>query len=154
VVEWQLTIDSNHPSRLVRFWAPVLDYEVQPPPEGFETWRAWYVSVGVPADEFGPDNDGTDPIFDPTGAGPKIWFQIVPEPKSGKNRLHLDIDVGGGRAVPLEGRARRVEARVAELLEAGGSVYRRYPADFEVVEDVDRYAVVMGDPEGNEFCVA
>jgi len=154
VVEWQLTIDSNDPSRLVRFWAPVLGYEVQPPPDGFGSWKAWYVSVGVPEEEFGPDNDGTDRIFDPAGSGPKIWFQIVPERKSVRNRLHLEVYVSGGRTVPLAERARRIEARVAELVEAGGSISRRYPADFEVVEDADHYFVVMGDPEGNEFCVA
>jgi len=48
---WQLTIDSIDPPRLARFWAPVLGYEVQPPPEGFESWNAWYVAVGVPEDE-------------------------------------------------------------------------------------------------------
>jgi hypothetical protein len=39
-------------------------------------------------------------------AGPRIWFQVVRERKAVKNRLHLDISVGGGRAVPIETRRR------------------------------------------------
>jgi hypothetical protein len=40
------------------------------------------------------------------GRGPRIWFQVVWERKAVKNRLHLDISVGGGRAVPIETRRR------------------------------------------------
>jgi hypothetical protein len=41
-----------------------------------------------------------DCIVDPGRRGPRIWFQVVPERKAAKNRLHLDIGVSGGRAVP------------------------------------------------------
>ena len=54
---------------------------------------------------------------------------------------------GGGRTVPLEQRRERVDARVAELVELGGSIIRATESD-------DHYAAVMGDPEGNELCVA
>jgi Glyoxalase-like domain len=154
-MEWQLTIDANDPARLVRFWAPVLGYLPQPPPAGFATWNDWYRSVGVPEDELDLTGDGTDRIMDPTGAGPRIWFQVVPETKAGKNRLHLDIYPGGrDRSVPLALRRERVEAFVAGLVTTGASVQRRYPADFPASgADVEGYFVVLLDPEGNEFCV-
>ena len=97
-MEWQITVDCADPSPLVRFWAAALDYVVTPPPEGFETWNAYYLSVGVPEDELDLDSDGSDRIMDPSGAGPRVWFQVVPEPKNGKNRLHLDLFPPGGTA--------------------------------------------------------
>ncbi len=150
MADWQLTIDCHSPSRLVGFWAEVLGYEVMEPPSGFDTWNDWYLSVGVPADELDLDSDSADRIADPTGNGPSIWFQSVPENKTVKNRLHLDISVGGGRDNPIEERRRRVDARVAELVELGASV--DHAAKGEKHED--HYFVVMRDPEGNEFCVA
>ncbi len=147
MAEWQLTIDCNDPGPLVRFWAEVLDYEVQPPPDGFGTWNDWYLSVGVPGDELDLDGDGADRIYDPTGKGPKIWFQAVPEAKTIKNRLHLDVYVGGGRSVPIEERRQRVNSRVSELVDLGASI--------DHITDVDgSYFTVMQDPAGNEFCVA
>src|SRR6476646_4042116 len=148
---WQLTIDANDPARLVAFWAPVLGYEVQPPPVGHATWNAWYLSIGVPEDELDPTGDGADRIQDPTGRGPNIWFQAVPETKTGKNRLHLDVlATGGDRSLPLERRREVVEARVAELVAAGARVRTRFPE----ADGIDHYGVVMLDPEGNEFCAA
>jgi hypothetical protein len=154
MVAWQLTIDANDPERLLRFWGPALGYVPQPPPDGFATWREWYVSVGVPDDEFDDGADGSDRLMDPDGAGPSIWFQPVPEHKAGKNRLHLDIFASGGRDVPLELRRERVDAKVAELVEAGARVHKRFPEDDEDPEVSDHYARVMQYPEGNEFCVA
>ncbi len=144
---WQITVDCSDPSRLVGFWAEALGYEPQPPPDGFDSWNAWYLSVGVPEDELELDGDGSDRIRDPRGEGPNIWFQPVPEPKSVKNRLHFDIYVGGGRGVPIEERRNRVDARVAELVAIGGTI--RNTSD-----ENDHYFVGMRDPEGNEFCVA
>ena len=147
VSDWQLTMDCHDPAVLVPFWAAALDYEAQPPPDGFATWNDWYRSVGVPDDELDPDGDGTDRIRDPAGRKPGIWFQVVPEAKSVKNRLHLDVQVGGGRAVPLELRRQRVLAKVDQLLELGARI-----ADSHA-DDSSHCAVVMRDPEGNEFCV-
>lgn len=163
MVDWQLTIDSNDPGVLVKFWAPVLGYEVQPPPEGFDTWNDYYASIGVPEHELDADGDGSDRIFDPAGAGPPIWFQIVPEKKSIKNRFHFDLyPTRRDKSLSFEQRQQLVEAKVEELLLAGASVVRRYPDDFarpagEGSDDaaaVDGYFVLMADPEGNEFCVA
>jgi len=147
-VPFQLTIDCADPDAQVRFWAVALGYVPKPPPDGFDSWRAWYESVGVPAEELG-DGDCTDRLVDPDGKGPDIWFQQVPEGKVGKNRLHLDVFVGGGRTVPLAIRRERVDAKVADLLAAGASTYR-IGGD----ADPDHYGVLMRDPEGNEFCIA
>ena len=84
---FQLTIDSQAPARLVEFWCLALGYRPAPPPEGFTSWNSWYRSVGVPEDELAPDGEEADRIIDPTGAGPEIWFQPVPEPKTVKNWL-------------------------------------------------------------------
>jgi hypothetical protein len=150
MTEWQLTIDCIDPSRLVGFWSNSLGYEIQPPPDGFVTWNEWYQSVGVPDDELDLAGDGSDRLLDPTGRGPKIWFQPVPEAKIGKNRLHLDIFVGGGRTTPIDQRRQRVDSRAAELIDIGATIdHAADPAG-----ESDRYYVVMRDPQGNEFCVA
>lgn len=151
---WQLTIDANDPARLVRFWATVLGYEPQPPPTGFDTWNDWYRSVGVPDEDLDVDGDGMDRIQDPAGEGPLIWFQLVPEVKSGKNRWHLDLPgVDPERRLPAGERARLVDQRIAELTALGATVLRRYPDDFDD-QSAEGHFVVMGDPEGNEFCVS
>ena len=149
MVTWQLTIDCADPARMVAFWGPALGYEPAPPPEGHATWNDWYRSVGVPDDELDQAGDGTDRLQDPSGEGPRIWFQVVPESKQGKNRLHLDLYPTGPdrRSLPLERRREIVEARVAELEAAGASVLRRN-------DDHGGYAATMADPEGNEFCVS
>ncbi|MDQ1246378.1 MAG: hypothetical protein QG597_746 [Actinomycetota bacterium] len=145
---FQLTIDCAQPQRLVPFWVAALGYVVEPPPAGAVTWRDYWLSIGVPESELG-DGDCADSIIDPSGRGPRIWFQQVPEPKVGKNRLHLDLKVGGDRAeVPLARRRERIEAEVTRLCAAGAAVSRR-----DDVDGVDHYYVVMIDPEGNEFCV-
>jgi hypothetical protein len=150
MVTWQLTIDCADPSLMVRFWGPVLGYEVMPPPEGHVSWNEWYLAVGVPADELDLAGDGSDRLHDPTGGGPPIWFQAVPEPKTGKNRLHLDVyPTGRDRTLPWGRRTALVDARVGELVEAGATV-----RDTRADPENDFYAVVMLDPEGNEFCVA
>ena len=100
-VSFQLVIDCADPEPLARFWAAALGYELEPPPEGFASWDAYWRDVGVPEDELGL---GADCITDPDGLGPRIWFQVVPERKAVKNRLHLDIGASGGRAVPIQKR--------------------------------------------------
>lgn len=148
MTDFQLTIDCADPERLVAFWAPALGYRPDGPPAGYATWRAYWLHVGVPEDELG-DGDCCDSIVDPQGAGPRIWFQQVPEGKSVKNRLHLDIKVGGRREeVPLETRKRRVDTTVERLLAAGASAPRVLSQP-----GLDHYAVTLLDPEGNEFCV-
>ncbi|MEV6526754.1 VOC family protein [Longispora sp. NPDC051575] len=143
---FQITIDCAEPDLLVPFWAATLGYRAADPPAGHATWRDFYLSVGVPAEELG-DSDCVDRLVDPTGAGPAIWFQIVPELKTLKNRLHFDVLVSGGRSVPVAERRQRVDAEVARLSQLGATVLSRSDSD-------GHYGVTMADPERNEFCVA
>ncbi|MEV7277838.1 VOC family protein [Streptomyces sp. NPDC093111] len=146
----QLTIDCADPRRLVLFWAEALRYVPEPPPEGHASWQEYWRALGVPEDELA-DGAGELPesIVDPKGLGPRVWFQAVPEPKTTKNRLHLDLKVGGGRTVPLLERRDRVDSEVTRLTALGASVL--YTMDEP--DGMDYYAVVLRDPEGNEFCV-
>lgn len=146
-VRFQLTVDAHDPAAQARFWAPLLGYQLQPPPEGFTSWNAYWRSAGVPEDELG-EVDEPESIVDPAGHGPRIWFQPVPEQKVVKNRLHLDVDVSEGRAVSMGARRAQVEQGVEQLCARGASVLRRTAAP-----EHDHYYVVMQDPEGNEFCV-
>jgi hypothetical protein len=140
---FQLVIDCADPDKLARFWASALGYDLEPPPDGFATWDDYYRDLGLPEEFIG---NGEDSIIDPAGRGPRIWFQVVPESKSIKNRLHIDISVGGGRDVPMEVRRQRIKAE-AERLTALGAVV----VDDEYDDSVDHYAIGMRDPEGNEF---
>ncbi|MFC0863417.1 VOC family protein [Sphaerimonospora cavernae] len=145
----QLTIDCADPRRLVAFWSEALGYVPEPPPGGHATWRDYWADMGVPEEEL-PVGAGESPesIVDPTGQGPRVWFQQVPEPKVAKNRVHLDLKVGGGRDVPLAIRTQRVTTVVERLTTAGAAVLRIMDEP-----DMEYYAVVLQDPEGNEFCV-
>jgi Glyoxalase-like domain len=111
---FQPVIDCADPEPLARFWAAALGYELEPPPDAFASWNTYRRDLGVPEDELGT---GADCIVDPGGRGPRIWFQAVPERKAAKNRLHLDIGVSGGRAVPRDAQAarRREAGRLAGL---------------------------------------
>ena len=140
---FQLVIDCADPDRLSRFWAAALGYELEPPPSGFASWDEYWRDVGVPEAELGV---GADCIIDPGGAGPRIWFQVVPESKTIKNRLHLDIGVGGGRAFPIAVRKQRIDAEARRLAGLGATMVKVLEE-----EGLDHYAVAMTDPEGNEF---
>ncbi|MCY0935258.1 VOC family protein [Streptomyces sp. H34-S4] len=145
----QLTIDCADPRVMVTFWTQALGYVPEPAPDGHATWRVYWAGMGVPEEEL-PEGVGELPesIVDPSGRGPRVWFQQVPEPKAGKNRVHLDLKVSGGRGVPMELRTRRVDDTVERLTGAGATVLR-------VLDELEtHYAVVLQDPEGNEFCVA
>ena len=144
-VSYQLVIDCASPDPLAHFWAEALHYVVEPPPTGFDSWDDYYRSIGVPEDELGR---GVDSIADPDGEGPRIWFQVVPEKKSIKNRLHIDVRASGGPGTSLESRRELVEAEVARLVALGAT--RLHTAS---QEGLDHYAVGMADPEGNEFDV-
>lgn len=123
---WTLGCDANDPERLAAFWATALGYV---PEEGYE------------------DPDGAS-IVDPDGVGPAIGFGRVPEPKTAKNRMHIDIRVLGEPPWDPVERERLVRERVAALVSAGATRVREehYGDDFG--------HIVMLDPEGNEFCVA
>jgi hypothetical protein len=143
---WQLTIDANDPTRMVRFWAGALEYEPVPPAQPRTTWNEHYrVRLG---DEDAFDNR----LFDPAGLRPPIFFQQVPESKAGKNRLHLDLyPTGRDRSLALAQRVEIVDAKVDQLVAAGATVQRSTRDDDP---DDPQYFVVLHDPEGNEFCVS
>ncbi|WP_167133008.1 VOC family protein [Paramicrobacterium chengjingii] len=143
MARFQMVVDCTDPELLARFWAEALHYTLEPAPEGFATWDDYWRRVGVPEDELGI---GFDSIVDPAGQGPRIWFQIVPEKKSLKNRLHLDINASGGRSIPLPTRKQRVDDEAERLTKLGGTVIRVLET-----EGLDHYAIAMRDPEGNEF---
>ena len=142
-VSYQLVIDCTSPEPLAHFWAEALHYVIEPPPSGYDSWDDFYRSIGVPEEELGI---GADSIADPRGEGPRIWFQVVPEQKSIKNRLHIDVHASGGRGTQLETRRELVEAEAARLVGLGAT--RRHAI---VEEGLDHYGVAMADPEGNEF---
>jgi len=71
---------------------------------------------------------------------------VVPDTKTVKNRLHIDVHASGGRAVPIETRRQRVDAEASRLSDLGGTV-----VGILTEEGLDHYAVAMKDPEGNEF---
>lgn len=108
----ELIVDCADPGRLATFWAAVL---------------AWERTA-----------DSTDDVVEltgPPGSGPSLLFIRVPEPKTVKNRLHVDVNpVGCGQAEEVE----RLIALGARPIDIGQG---------------EQTWVVLADPEGNEFCV-
>ena len=139
---FQVTFDCADPDRLATFWAGLLGYQKQPPPPGFATWPEFLAAQGVPESEW----TSASAVVDPAGQGPRLFFQRVPEGKSAKNRVHLDVNVGGGHQTPLDERRAAVDAAVERAVAAGAT--RVGP-----VEKMGEYWVVMRDPEGNELCL-
>jgi hypothetical protein len=113
----ELAVDCADPGGLARFWCAVLGYQVQAEEDGF-------VTIGP---DVAPDRTGPVP--------PSLTFAPVPEAKTGKNRLHIDLN-------PSD---RDQAAEVRRLLELGA---RRVDVGQGEVS-----WVVLADPEGNEFCV-
>jgi hypothetical protein len=138
----QVVIDCANPADLAAFWADLLGYVVQPPPPGFSSWDEFADRVGVPPS----DRDRLSAVVDPAGTKPRILFQKVPEPKSTKNRVHLDVDVVPGSPPGSEERKTAARAQAARLTARGASLLR------ELDEPVG-WCLVMVDPEGNEFCL-
>lgn len=139
----QVSIDCGDPGALAGFWCDVLGYTPAAPPPGFATWGDALDAFGVPAER---RNDASAAV-DPDGAGPRLFFQRVPEGKVAKNRLHLDVRAAPGltgeeRMTALEAEAERLVARGATRLE------RHEPAP-----PMGAGHIVMADPEGNEFCL-
>lgn len=137
----QVAFDCAHPSAQAEFWQTALDYQLDPPPAGFDSWDAAKQAWGLP-----DDWDEVSAISDPDGVGPRLFFQKVPEGKTVKNRLHLDVSAGHGITEP-DRRWAAVLARVEVLTAAGAAVVEERRNRF------GNHWMVMNDPEGNEFCV-
>jgi hypothetical protein len=138
----QVVIDCADPARLSEFWASALGYTFPDPPPGFDSWEALLQTRGVPESEW----NSASALVDPEGKGPRFYFQRVPEPKSVKNRLHVDLDVAGGPATPLEERKARSQVECARLQQLGAR-------QLWINEEWHGFSIVMADPEGNEFCL-
>ena len=108
-----MTLDCADPERLAPFWAAALHYRTHP-------YHAPYLSL-TPA----------------RGDGLELILQKVPEPKSGKNRMHLDLFEGD-----MAAEVRRMESLGARRISA-----------VPVLGPSGNQWIVMADPEGNESCV-
>jgi hypothetical protein len=136
---FQVTIDCTAPHPLADWWVEALGWEREPTDEAFirrmvdaghateaETMRyngqlVWVVGAA---------------IRHPEGTAPRMLFQLVPEPKTVKNRVHLDVRVG---AEAVDAEVARLTARGATLLHQGRQGPHRW--------------VTIADPEGNELCL-
>ncbi|MEI5102219.1 VOC family protein [Streptomyces sp. PmtG] len=146
-LHWKLVIDAQDPHAQAAFWGEALGYTVEDNSAlierllgfgavteaetvDFRGRRAFrdLIAVRHPDD---PYEEGTG-----TGLGRRLLFQRVPEAKSGKNRLHLDVHAAPGTQ---DDEVRRLEAL--------GAATQRH------VKEAGGEWVVMTDPEGNEFCV-
>jgi glyoxalase superfamily protein len=120
-----ITFDCRHPASLARFWASVLDGYAVAPYDDAEIERLRAMGVEDVEDDPSVLVEASD------GARPRFFFQLVPEGKVVKNRVHVDVQCDD------------LEAEVARLVTLGAQVHARHDS-----------WVTMLDPEGNEFCVA
>ena len=135
----QIAVDCVDPHRLAGFWAAALGYEV----DDHSDLVRRMLDEGHATEEDTVTIDGrlswreAAVCIDPTGARPRMLFQVVPEQKVVKNRVHLDLHVGAERR---EGEVDRHVGLGARRIGEGTQGPLRW--------------VVMADPEGNEYCVA
>jgi catechol 2,3-dioxygenase-like lactoylglutathione lyase family enzyme len=139
----QITIDCADPAGLAEFWAAVLGYRLQDPPPGFASWDDALDAMGVPPER---RNDASA-VVDPEGAGPRLFFQRVPESKQAKNRVHLDVRAAPGLAG--DERMAALEGEAARLVSLGATRLARH----DPAPPLAAGHLVMADPEGNEFCL-
>ncbi len=138
----QITFDCADPAALAAFWAAAIGYQEQPPPEGYDSWEQLLERMGVPQEQ----RESRAAVVDPDGVRPRLFFQRVPEGKTAKNRVHLDIHVAVGQQG--DERRRTIEAEAARLTGLGATVQSRVEPEL-----LSEFLIVMADPEGNEFCV-
>ncbi|HEU5035666.1 MAG TPA: VOC family protein [Nocardioides sp.] len=137
----QVTFDCADPRSLSLFWNDVLGYELPPPPPGFDSWDAF--AATLPEEK----RNMASASVDPSGAGPRLFFQQVPEGKTAKNRVHLDVRAAPGREG--EDRMAALEAEAERLVALGATRVERH----EPAPPMSAGFLVMQDPEGNEFCL-
>jgi hypothetical protein len=138
----QVVFDCADPTRLAEFWCELLGYVTEPPPPGFDTWDQFADHVGMPPEQ----RTRLAAVVDPERSRPRLFFQKVPEPKTAKNRLHLDVDVAPGVAHGSDERKAAARARSRELEARGGHLLHE-------LDEPTGWCLVMTDPEGNEFCL-
>jgi hypothetical protein len=134
---FQVTVDSTDPHTLADWWAETLDWAVEPTDEAFIKDM---IAQGYATEAETITHNGFL-VWKPGAAivhpdGRRILFQSVPERKTVKNRLHLDVRVGPDQVAEVQ---QRLIARGAVYLHDGHQGPHRW--------------VTMADPEGNEFCL-
>jgi Glyoxalase-like domain len=135
----QIVVDCTRPHELADWWAEALGWQVEPQDEAFIRRM---VDEGHASEDQTTRHKGAlvwavgAAIRSPQPDRPRILFQTVPEPKTVKNRLHLDVRVGA-------------EAQEAEVARLSGMGAREL---WRGAQGPSAW-VTMADPEGNEFCV-
>ncbi|MGY1615223.1 VOC family protein [Geodermatophilus sp. SYSU D00691] len=138
--DFQVVIDSAAPHALADWWAEALGWEVEPQDAAFIRRM---VDAGHATEADTATHRGAlvwregQAITSPDPGRPRVLFQLVPEGKTVKNRLHLDLRVGEERR----------EAEIARLVAAGATELHRGTQG-------PHWWATLADPEGNEFCVA
>ncbi|MGW0687629.1 VOC family protein [Streptomyces sp. NPDC002754] len=125
IKKMQITFDCAQPVRVARFWCEVLGYVI---PDGAADDESWSLAS------------------DPTGEGPRLYFQRVPEGKVVKNRVHIDVRVGTG--LVGDERLAVLQAEADRLMKLGATHVLTQRAD-----DENESCITLQDIEGNEFCV-
>ncbi|MGW0419709.1 VOC family protein [Streptomyces sp. NPDC003015] len=118
-----IVFDCAHPAAVARFWAAAMDGCAVAPYDDEELARLR--ALGITDVE-----DDPTVLVESSRGGPRLFFQLVPEGKSVKNRVHLDLS------------AADPETEAGRLTGLGATVVARY-ADH----------LLLTDPEGNEFCL-
>jgi hypothetical protein len=138
--DFQVAIDCTSPHELADWWAEALGWEVEAQDESFIRRM---IEEGHATDEQTVRHRGAlvwrsaTAMNSPEPGRPRVLFQVVPEPKTVKNRVHLDVRAGPDRR----------EAEVARLVAMGATeLWRASQGPYEWV--------TLADPEGNEFCVS
>jgi len=135
---FQIAIDCADPHSLARFWAGVVGYQVEDHHDGVERM----IAAGYADRDAAVEIDGrlqwatATACFDPDGRGPRLLFQQVPETKTVKDRIHLDLHF------PTDG-----NAEVERIIELGAT--RLWDG-----QQGPHTWITLADPEGNEFCIS
>ncbi|HLA67794.1 MAG TPA: VOC family protein [Acidimicrobiia bacterium] len=137
----QIVFACEDPDRLATFWAGVLGYEMQPPPDGYATWDDFADAVGIPVDK----RNDISACTDPAGVGPRLLFERW-DGGAPNQRVHLDVNAIGRGLTEEERPARLDEERTR--LEALGATFHR-----EARGMAGEHWYEFHDPEGNWFCV-
>jgi hypothetical protein len=140
----QIAVDATQPHVLADWWAETLGWVVEPSDEAFIR-KMIAEGYATDADTLTHNGalvwrDGAAIRHPDAQAGlsrPRILFQLVPEPKTVKNRWHLDVRVG----------EENVDAQAARLTERGATFLHQ-------ASQGPHWWITMADPEGNEFCVS
>ena len=136
---FQVAVDCTDPHRLGRFWAEVMHYDFE---ENHDQVLAM-IEQGYATRDQAIEIDGrlfwgtAAALNDPSGERPRLLFQAVPEPKTSKNRVHLDLRVPEGTR----------DAEVARIVALGATRL------WEGSQGPHSW-ITLADPEGNEFCVS